>query len=197
MDFMIENVRLAFPVLWTPKEFTAGDGKPRYSAAFLIAPGSAADQAIESAINKEIAEKFPDPAKATAFRLDVEGQKNGWCYMLGDRKSYSGYAGMKVLSTHRKASDGRPLIIDANKAALTEIDGKPYAGCYVNAKVSIYVQTTGEQRGVRASFGAIQFAGAGEPFTGATQASVDEFKDLSQGTDTPAIPPVRDNASLI
>lgn len=214
MDLILENVRMSFHTLWAPEEYKPGDGRPRYSAQFLITPGSPADVMIRNAIAQEIAAKFPDTAKATAFRLDVEGQKNGWCYMDGGRKpEYDRYKGMMILNTHRKASDGRPLIVDTNLSPLTEKDGKPYDGCYVVAKVGIYVQANGEQRGVRASFNTIQFAAHGEAFAGGAQPSIEGLKDLSAGADGAAMPagpspaqyaapaqapaPVRSNVDLI
>ncbi len=50
----INNVRLAFPVLYQPEEFQAGDGKPRYSATLLVEPDSDADKTIRAAIKDAI-----------------------------------------------------------------------------------------------------------------------------------------------
>ena len=49
MKLKLTNVRLAFPDLFEAKEFEAGDGKPRYSATFLVEPGSENDKAIRKA----------------------------------------------------------------------------------------------------------------------------------------------------
>jgi hypothetical protein len=46
----LSNVRLSYNDLFQAKEFKAGDGKPRYSATFLVEPGSEADKAIRAAI---------------------------------------------------------------------------------------------------------------------------------------------------
>ena len=48
---MLNNVRLAFPVLDEPEQFQ-GSGKPRYSAVLLVEPGSENDKKIEAALRK-------------------------------------------------------------------------------------------------------------------------------------------------
>jgi hypothetical protein len=161
-DIMLKDVRLSFPRLWTPAEFKAGDNKPRWSATFLIVPGSANDKAIRAAIDAEMAETFKAKAKSTLAGWEGNGNKN--CYLdgaPGGEPRYDGYDGVWALTTHRQKNSKSgvqqpPLVIDANKAPLAEDAGKPYAGCYVNAKVSIYAQT-GENPGIRASFSAVQF----------------------------------------
>ena len=178
MKAKLNKVRLSFPVLWEPKEFKTGDGKPRYSASLVVEKGSENDKIIEAAIKAAAAEKFG--AKAEKMLKDMRGQKNQFCYREGDDEQYGD--GMLVLACHRKAADGRPTILDRNKAPLTSADGKPYAGCYVNAVVEIYAQT-GDNPGIRASFSGLQFAADGEAFGGGRPASADDFDDLGEGAD--------------
>lgn len=179
MDVMLKDVRLSFPVLFTPKEYKPGDGKPRFSATFLIEPGSENDKAIEAAIEQAAAETFG--AKAKALIASMRPQSNKFAYGDGDLKEYDGYEGMKYLACHAKV---RPGVFDniadpaTGKARVitSEAEGRPYAGCYVNAKVSIYAQK-GENPGIRASFTGIQFFRDGDAFSGAKPASADEFSD--------------------
>lgn len=175
MKVILQKVRLSFPDLFEAKEYEKGDGKPRYNATFLIEPGSANDKAIRAAIAEVGAEKFGK--KAAAVLKSLEGNANKYCYLDGAAKDYDGYEGMWYLSAHRKAADGRPLVIDRDKSPLTAADGRPYAGCYVNATAEIYAQD-GQNQGIRASFSGIQFHSNGDAFSSARPASPDEFEDL-------------------
>lgn len=189
-EIIIKNVRLSFPDLWTPQEYEKGDGKPRWNAAFLIVPGSANDKAIRAAIQAEAVAVFKD--KATSMLEAFEGNPQKMCYLDGSKGStakYDGYPGNWYLATHRQAlikgrPNARPEIIDANMSPLLPDDGRPYAGCFVNAKVSIYAQGT-PNAGVRASFSVVQYAGKGEAFSAGTP-SLDGFGDISEGADAAA-----------
>jgi hypothetical protein len=191
MDLVIRNVRLSFPDLFFPVEFKKGDGKPRWNASFLVKPGSEADKAIRAAIEAEAKAEWG--AKAAETLKGMAGQTNKYCYLSGDTKSYDGYAGMMVLASHRSAklksgapnaapiildsvagADGKPARLDANA-------GRPYAGCYVDAKVSIYCQK-GENPGVRSSFSVVQYVGKGEAFS-AGAPNDDEFEAVTEGAD--------------
>lgn len=183
-DIIIEG-RLSFPNLFEPVEFKPGDGRPRWDATILVVPGSASDKTINAAIKKAAELEWKDKAESNLKKMS--GQKNQFCYLSGDTREYEGYAGMMALSTHRSAktkSGGaapRPAIIDRDTSPLTAEDGKPYAGCYVKAKVSIYCQS-GENPGVRASFSVIQFVKDGDAFAGSAP-SVEGFEDLGAPPD--------------
>lgn len=175
MDIKLKNVRLSFNDLFVAKEFKPGDNKPRFSASFIIEPGSENDKTIRDAIKAEAKETFGD--KATRLLAGLEGQKNQYCYMDGNKRGYAGETDMMVLSCHRAAKLGRPTIVDADRSPLSQDDGKPYSGCYVYANVSIYCQT-GENPGVRASFAGIQFYRNGEPLSGGKASTIDDFEEL-------------------
>jgi len=189
VDLLIKNARLSFPTLVQPKEFKQGDGKPRWSATFLVQPGSETDKAIRAAIIEAAKEEWP---KDWERKLKaIEGQKNQYCYLDGNTKTFDGYQDMMALSSHRSAKTKNgpntpPAIVDKNPknslrdAATGElIGGKPYAGCYVNAKVSFYAQS-GENPGMRCSFSVIQFADDGDAFSSSAP-STDDLEDLSVG----------------
>lgn len=184
-EVLLRNVRLSFPDLFHAVEFKAGDNKPRWNATFLVEPGSDNDKAIWAAINAAAKAEWKD--KAPKMIESLKTNSNKFCYLSGDTKEYDGYAGMFFLASHRSAklksgaANSRPAIIDRDKSPLTEEDGKPYAGCYVNAKISIYAQS-GENPGVRCSFSVVQFAKDGDSFgTGAP--STEDFDDLAAGAD--------------
>lgn len=176
---VLKNVRLSFPVLWEPKEFKAGDGKPRYSATFLVEPGSANDKAIRAAVKTEADAKYGK--KADVFLKSIENNSNKFCYLNGDLKEHDGYEGLFYLATHRQATSGAPAIVDRDKTPLDQNSGKPYGGCYVNASIDIYAQA-GENPGIRAGLVAIQFYADGDAFTG-SPATADDFDDLAGADD--------------
>lgn len=172
-DFFIKDVRLSFPNLWKAKEFKPGDGKPRFDATFLVVPGSENAKKIHAAIAEAAGETYG--AKADKMLAGMVGNGNKYCYLDGNLKDYDGYEGMMYLACHSRT---RPSVFDRDgKTPLAEDDGKPYGGCYVNAKVSIYAQA-GENPGIRASFSGIQFVRDGDAFGGGRAAAAGEFEDL-------------------
>ncbi len=84
MEIIIKDVRLSYPTLFQAREFKAGDGKPRWSAAFIIDPGSDNDKHIRAAIESEA--KAIWGAKAAAILKTVTGQSNKYCYTDGSTK---------------------------------------------------------------------------------------------------------------
>lgn len=179
MRVILKNVRLSFPRLFEPEEFETG-GTKRYSATFLVEPGSENDKNIQQAIRTVAEEKFGK--KYEAMLKSMESNNNKYCYLDGNLKDFDGYEGMFYLSSHRKEQDGAPKVVDRNKdVELSADSGKPYAGCYVNGSVEIYAQT-GQYAGIRAQLVAVQFVADGEAFAG-SPATADDFDDLSDGTD--------------
>lgn len=179
MKVVLKGVRLAFPDLWEPKIFE-GSQNARYSATFLVDPGSTNDKAIRAAIKQEAETAYG--TKAAAMLKSYEGNSQKFCYLDGNVKDYDGFADMMYLSSHRGEKQGQPLVIDTNKQPLTANSGRPYAGCYVNASVDIYTQS-GKYPGVRASLLAVQFFKDGDAFAG-SRANPDDFEDLSEGADS-------------
>lgn len=188
-SIILKNVRLAFPELFEPKSFAGEEeGTKRYSANFLVEPGSENDKLIRKTISDAVKEKFPDPKKAEQFLKSVQGNSGKFCFNDGDAKSYDGYEGMWYVSANRNEDQGAPSVVSGRKdesgklIPLTKASGKPYAGCYVNGKIDIWVQT-GKYNGVRASLQAVQFVADGDAFAGAP-ASADGFDELDSDDDT-------------
>ena len=75
----------------------------------------------------------------------------------------------------------RPLVIDKDKSPLTEQDGKPYAGCFVNASVELWAQDNNYGKRINASLRGVQFFKDGDAFAGGGAASEDEFDDIAEG----------------
>lgn len=183
MQVQLKEVRLSFPDLFEAKAFEAG-GPKRYSATFLIEPGSENDKAVRKAIAEVAVEKWGK--KAPTMLKSIEGNSNKYCYNDGNAKDYEGYQNMMALSSHRREVDGRVTVIDRQKAPLTPADGKPYGGCYVNAVVDIWAQE-GQYSGMRCGLLGVQFVKDGDAFSGAAPASPDAFEDLGVPDEEEAI----------
>ena len=177
MKIKLATVRLSFPRLFTPELYDENAQVARYDASFMVEPGSANDLAIREAISKAATEKWG--AKAPAELKRLQGNKQKHCYLLEDEVTRDEYEGSCVLSTHRNETAGPPVVVDADMTKLTEANGRPYSGCYVNASVDIYIQS-GKYPGVRATLCGVQFVADGEAFAGAP-ATASDFSSLAEG----------------
>ncbi|WP_244126983.1 ssDNA-binding protein, partial [Xylella fastidiosa] len=66
-----------------------------------------------------------------------------------------------------------------DRTPLAAQDGRPYAGCYVNANIELWAQDNNYGKRINASLGGVQFLRDGEAFAGGGVASVEDFEDLS------------------
>lgn len=185
-EVVLKNVRCSFPKYWKA-ESSVADGKKKYSGSFLIDPSTpdgkrnikACEAAIEAVVEaspvwKGKTPKIRDP-KRMAF---IEGDE---CTAESTGEPYNGYEGMMVV----KASNERRFpVVDKDKTPLTEEDGKPYAGCYVNAVVRFFGVSGADKggAGIFASLEAVQFSRDGEAF-GAEPVDVDDYFDSIDGDD--------------
>lgn len=179
MQIKLVDVRLAFPDLFEAVQFD-GKGEFRYGATFFIQKDSANHKKVEEAIAAVAADVFK--AKAKAIVDGMRGNANKFCYTDGDAKTYDGAEGCMVLGARRKQKDGRPLVLLANRSQLEKDNGELYSGCYVDAKVDIWAQA-GEYTGIRCTLIGVQFRRDGDSFSGAAKAKLDDFDDLSEGTE--------------
>lgn len=175
----LQNVRLSFPDIFEPGEY---EGQRKFGATFLITPGSDQDKAIRAALDAEAKEAFKDKGPAI-LKAAIAGGNQKCCYWDGNSKTYDGYADMMALTTKRNEDKGRPLVIDKNKSPLAAVDGKPYAGCFVNASVEFWAQDNKFGKSVRCTLLGVQFAGDGDAFSAGSVASEDDFDDLGDGTE--------------
>lgn len=175
MKVKLRNVRLAFPQLFKATAVN-GEGEPAYSASFILDPlENATDMTVLNAVVEEVA-KSKWGAKAGEV-LKTLRAKDMVCLHNGDTKAeYEGYAGNFFVSARNRA---RPTVIDRDKTPLTEADGKPYAGCYVDAVVELWAQDNKFGKRVNASLSGVQFRRDGEAFSGGRPASSDDFDDLA------------------
>jgi hypothetical protein len=173
MKVKLNNVRLSFPQLFEAKTVN-GEGKPAFSAAFLISPKDPQIKVITDAIDAVAKEKWG--AKADAMLKTIRAADKT-CLHSGDLKAnYDGFEGMMYISARNAI---KPLVIDVNKTPLTAQDGKPYAGCYVNASIELWVQDNNYGKRINATLMGVQFYKDGESFAGGGVADSDDFDDLS------------------
>jgi hypothetical protein len=175
MKLKLTNVRLAFPTLFEAKTVN-GEGKPAFSASFLISPDDPQVKVINAAIEQVAKEKWGAKAEAVLKQMRAQDKV---CLHDGDLKSnYDGFPDNLYVSSR---SATRPLVIDKDKSPLAESDGKPYAGCYVNASIELWAQDNNYGKRVNASLRGVQFFRDGDAFAGGGAASEDEFDEITDG----------------
>ena len=186
MKVKLTRVRLAFPNLFEPGSFEGAASK--FGAKFVIEPGSANSRALDEAMLAVAKEKWGDTKGKQVFdgltktgkpkNVEVAYVKEPYPNRDGD--PYDGFDAAHYLSATNKA---RPTILDRDKSNLVAADGRPYAGCYVNASIEVWAQDNSYGRAIRAELKGVQFADAGDAFGGGGVASPDDFEDLSSGAD--------------
>jgi hypothetical protein len=160
----IKNVRLSFPSLFQRATYDGKEGK--YQATFLF---------DKKEHKKEIEALFAEIDSILADNK-VKISKDKYCIQDGENKEYEGYANCYSL---KASSQKRPIIIDRDKSQLSVDDDKIYAGCYVNAVISFWIQNNQFGKRINATVHGVQFCKDGERF-GAEQIDVDAFDDLTQ-----------------
>lgn len=189
---MLENVRLSYPTLWTPKEFEAGDGVFAWTAQFLLDPENPKHAAkikeVEAIERKEfraaMGAKGADDAKFEAawkaLSWDDRALRDG--IHKAENDGYEGKFFMAARATQGKQS--APVILDRRAARVAEgAEGAPYAGCFVNAQVEVWAQF-GKYKGTRCTLLGVQFVRDGDAFGGGRPADLSAFADLGdQGGD--------------
>ena len=170
----LNNVRLSFPALWTPTVNAEDAGaKPKYSATFLLDKKSNAKDitALKAAVEQ---------VRVTADVL--KGQKKAPKLPIRDgaeKEHVEGYGADIVFISARSIT--RPGVVDQKLTPLAEADGKPYAGCYVNARVEVYAYVH-PKSGPGITFGLknVQFVKDGPGFGAASGPAEEGFEEIAE-----------------
>lgn len=174
-EIRLNNVRLAFPKLWTPEPFEGGkDPTPYFSATFILAKNHPQTKEIEDLMwTLAIAKWGPQKGPLVLKSAKAIGKV---FFRDGDSKAeYDGFEDSNFVSARSKT---RPNTFDGMRNTVTEADGVIYAGCYVNAIISCYAYTKGNN-GLGAGLKGVQFKGIGDAFSGGgTPAKADDFDEL-------------------
>lgn len=159
--------------------------KPTFKSDFLMAP------------------THPDVAKILAT-IEQVGSEHKWrggllwtdlkpilkdtnmlCFKKGDNAiGQAEYKGLLYLKGSNKT---RFTVLDQDAVTpLVAKDGRPYSGCYVNAKVDIWVQDNDWGRRINCTITGIQYLRKGDAFgAGVKVASPDEFTPVAKSADEP------------
>lgn len=176
MEVKLKKVRLAFSAnLFTPGKMAGDDkGEAAYSCTFLINKEDEQVGKVKDVINTVAKEKWGVNWEKTLKGLYAE---NKVCFKDGETKSqYDGFEECMFIPARSKIA---PLVIDRDKSVLDGSNGKPYAGCYVNAKVDIWAMQNNYGRRICCTLKGVQFDSDGDAFAGSAPASEKDFDDLS------------------
>lgn len=173
----LKNVRLSYPQLFTAKAFEAGK-TPLYSAAFLLDPTNAEHKAVLAAVKAELSALVTQAFGGEKLPADRVCVKDGNVPNTAGNVP-DGYKDMVVI---RASSANRPVVVSKSKQPLVEGDkGTPYAGCRVNAIISLWAQNNPGPKGgkrINANLLAVQFAADGDAFGVAPIDAEEEFELL-------------------
>jgi len=172
VSIRLSNVRLSFPHLWEAKTFPGQDEKDgKFSASFLFPSNGENATLVQKAMDimkAELGGKLPPADKL--------------CVRNASDYDYDGYEdGLQVF----KASDkSPPLVVDADLTPLRQGSARPYAGCYVNANVTLWAQDNQYGRRVNANLRSVQFVRDGDPFgNGRSLANPEDEFDAIEDSD--------------
>lgn len=148
----LQNVRLgAFPALFNKPVFN-GEPQDKYNCKLLLDPEEHADEI--AAIKDEIKSLSQERWKGAKLPSDK------YCLRSGEDTGKDYNDGYFVLSASTKQ---RPVVVDRRKAQITEEDGVIYAGCRVNAAVSLWVMDNSYGKRICAELEGVQFVADDDP----------------------------------
>lgn len=180
----IKQVRIGFPVLWTPKGFKGDDGTtgtPKFSATFYL------DKKKHAADIKAIkAEMAAVHAASSIAKTKINAEKMALREVPEDKIDETG----NISGTDMKAEDymiltasnsKAPPIVNKNPAQkVEEKDDIIYGGCYVNVSVSFWVQNNQFGKRINGSLESVQFFGDGDRFGRAPVNPEEEFENIEE-----------------
>ena len=158
----MQNVRLSFPSLFNTSMF-GGEDTGKYEATFIL------DKTAHAKVIEQINAQIGVLAKEK-FKGKVPPEDK-LCIKDGDDADRPEFEGSYTIKASTKK---RPLVIDNDKSPLVEADNRPYAGCYVNAIISLWAQDNQYGKRINAQLDGVQFFKDGEPF-GDAPVDPDEF----------------------
>ena len=166
IKIMLRNVRLSYEHIFKPSAFDDSQDA-KYSATFIIPKDHPDVGAIKTAMFKAGTEAFAAdfhsktwPKGFTCSLKDADVETDSMGTLLAEKNP--AYKGCYIVEAN---STPRPVVLNRNKAAVTEEDGIIYAGCYVNASLAAAGYTYGKvKRGVKCYLNGVQFVKDGERF---------------------------------
>jgi hypothetical protein len=163
---LLQNVRLSFPALFKK---TAFDDKqePKFKAMGIMPKDHPQMDELKDLIRKVIGEKWDErPSNLKLFLRDGK-----------EKKDMDGFGPDVVF--FNASSDKRPGVYDRDRTPLVQDDGRPYAGCYVNMRITVWAQDNQYGKRINAELGGVQFFADGDAFGGGgAPATADDFPEL-------------------
>lgn len=180
MKIHLKNVRLSFPNLFKAKAYKEGDD-PKYNATFILDTkvNALEIKQVQAGIDKIIADEFKGNAKVLKGVCLRDGEER-----IDEEGSFKdGYGpGTMFVTT---SNPNRPQVVNRNPSIpVTAEDGTVYAGCYVNAIISLWAQSNTFGKRVNANLLAVQFVKEGDPFGQAHVKVDEEFETLDEDSDS-------------
>ena len=180
----VKQVRVGFPVFWTPRGFKGEDGKegtPKFSGTFYLHKKKHA--ADIKAVKAEMAAAH---AASSIAKTKINAEKMALREVPEDKIDETG----NISGTDMKAEDymiltasnsKAPPIVNKNPAQkIEEKDDIIYGGCYVNVSVSFWVQNNKYGKRINGSLESVQFFGDGDRFGRAPVNAEDEFENIEE-----------------
>lgn len=155
----LNDVRLSFPALFTPKVWPSATTEPKFEATFILNKDQHKKEI--DLINQRI-DEILTTNKFTRSKL----KSDHLCLKDGDLSDKEEYQNSYTI----KAKSGRrfPIVDRDAVTPIAESDNIFYAGCYVSAYIDLWIYTK-PNMGIGANLKSIQFRKKGEPFDGSQQ----------------------------
>lgn len=170
---MLEDVRIAFAHGLFTASTVQGQGKPAFSASFILPKNHKQFGLLERTMLEVANAKWGAKGTEVLKGLIAGGRV---CLRDGNTKpDTAGYAGNWFISAR---SATQPLVIDGKRNVLTQASGKPYSGSYVNARLSLWAQDNSYGKRINAQLTGCQFLRDGEPLAGGGPADVEDFGEV-------------------
>lgn len=173
MKITLKNVRLSFPAIWKPKGMKNDpSAKLKFSATFLLRKTEDAAQidALRVAVTAVGKAQWPAKMPATLKYCVHDGK---------EKEDMDGYGPDVIYIT--ASNELRVKIVDSDPSIpLAEEDGKPYAGCYVNAVIRLWAQDNQFGKRINAQLCGIQFYKDGESFGDKPFNAEEEFENVTE-----------------
>lgn len=182
MEIWLLNWRCAFAETVFEKKPIANDpkSKPRYAVTLIAPPTHPQIKVLDDLELKLCREhEWKDKAKGEDVLALLKRKGDNALKDGAFKAKWDGFAGNYYVAA---SNETRPTVVNRDKTPLVASDGVLYSGCYVNAKVDIWVQDNGWGQRLNTDLLGVQFVADGDSFTaGKPPANPDDFPDLDAG----------------
>lgn len=184
IQIRLNDVRLSFAQLWhpyaPPPKPNQQPSKPAFQCHFILPQDHSQLDEMKSALAQVAKNQWGENSDNVLRQLIADARvcmRNGNSKTDAEGNVLDGYADSYFVSTR---SYVRPTVVNVDRSPLTENDGKPYSGCYVNGIFRIWPQQNNFGKRINAQLMGVQYVRDGESFGGGRVASPEEFDTLSE-----------------